>query len=94
MAQQRIPEFYQGYNDWLDGKLVNPHRPNTIKAKEWQHGQDCAYIDQQKKLGAYVRPPRVRRKAPYSPQELRRMGFPAAAAHFEKHGFVLCNVSL
>lgn len=48
----RMPEFYQGYRSFNIGNLVNPHRVNTLKHREWEHGFNTGYFDCLRKLEA------------------------------------------
>lgn len=44
----RTTAFYEGYEDFVKGKLSNRYSARSQYAKEWQHGQDVAYTDQLK----------------------------------------------
>lgn len=89
-----MPEYYEGYKAFMEGRLVNPYRLTNLKGKEWQHGFDHAYIDQQKRLGAYQDPGPKRPNRMLLVRTLKQQGFAVAAAHFEKHGLALVNASL
>lgn len=46
----RRREFNEGYIDFMRGVYFdNPYAKNTVKHREYQHGQDVAYLDCQKK---------------------------------------------
>lgn len=57
MASVRKPAFHQGYADFRRGKLWrNPYNPETINHKEYQHGQDVAYLELQRYWNNQAKP--------------------------------------
>ena len=44
----RRREFQEGYAAFLRGYFNNPYNEHSVKNKEWQHGQDVAFLDTQK----------------------------------------------
>ena len=51
-APDQLPEYYQGWRSYVVGNLNNPHRPNTLKARNWEHGWNRAYFDNLRKIEA------------------------------------------
>lgn len=49
VTNTRRREFSEGYTAFIRGDFDCPYSPNTVKSREWQHGQDVAYLDTQKK---------------------------------------------
>lgn len=48
MTENTRKQFEEGKAAFKKGRLNNPYKSGTWYWKEWQHGQDVAYLDQQK----------------------------------------------
>jgi hypothetical protein len=45
--KKRFDAFFEGSKSFYKGELDNPYQVESIYAKEWQHGQDVAFLQLQ-----------------------------------------------